>query len=160
MNEVLQEIYDLYLDYSEEERIKRAKDILKEIKEHDYLAKTNIKGLDFILCLIGHIYAADKKLSKKELDTFNAVFETDYSLQELAKVINEHYKDFQFKFADEHIDNLDQPLIVDAFDKPVYGDGRLPTFYKNEYVILCLCLMSADDELSEEEIKLFETILA
>ena len=131
MEYTLQEIYDHYFELSEEERLSRAKEAAEKLNKNDIIVQA----------LFAHFIAADYKISKRELDIYNAIFEKDIaSLEEFV----------------EEIQTLRKRCPLDTVDFMI---DRLDADSKNEACIVCLSIITDDNEIHDRENDFFEKIL-
>ena len=146
MNEALQELYEHFFEMGEEKRIERVKEAVSKIRNFMSNNELNIyfepQFIErFPVDVFGAFIAADQMVNVKELDLFNAVFDKDYSLEDLAKLAKR---------------GLDQFVIADIDSTT----DKLPFEIKNEVCVIGLSAIVNDAELNEQENRLFELILA
>ena len=140
MNNELQEIYDYYLELDQDERLIKVKEAISNLsKSNDiyahFMDPTAFSKYVFILFI-----GADRKITKRELNIFNDIFDEDYSLNEFAIYAQEALKKYNLEKLDEIVD-------------------KLSAEEKNDVCIIGLSLISDDEEISEHEQEVFEIIL-
>ena len=142
MKQELQEIYDYYLGLTPEQRVNAVKEAGASILE--YLAIKNVPE-DTASILFVAFFAifidADKKVSDEELALFNNALDVELSKEELERLVNQ----------------CSNPQLVQRVDEIV---DSMPFRMKSNVIVIGLALISADGDLSSEEIEIFEKILA
>ena len=142
MIQELQEIYDYYLSLGKEERVKAVRD-----SSNNFLGYLNSKGVDedlatkLFVAILAIFIDADEDVSDAELSLFNDAFGTKLTREELSVLTRECSSN------KELVDNVDK--VVDSLPNPIKAD----------VVIIGLSLISADGELTDDEIEIFEKIL-
>lgn len=95
----------------------------------------------FLLYSIGMFIAADGKITRGELELFNAIYNTNASADEMAKA-------FGFCADPKFVSDMDE--VIDS----------MPDDPKIALCSVGLCILTSDGELNEREIELFGKILS
>ena len=140
--EAVKKIYKEFLAHSEQERLSISRHAVIEV-----LSFLNDAGLDkeagmgFINCAMGLFISADRKVSDGETKLYNAIFGTGFSANDLAVL-------FETCVGEEYLHLLDE--TIDA----------MPLEIKNNVCLIGLEILTADGEISDKELEVFERILA
>ena len=142
MNAQLKEIYQNYLKQSEQERIAVAQNATAAIA--GFLTESGLsskESLNFYLNIIRLFVSADRRCSQEEVDLFNKILGLSYSYEDFFNLTNGGANPEFVKVMDDIIDTMpEEPKIA--------------------VCVLGLTFLAADGELKENEIEIFEKILA
>ena len=133
------EVYQQWFALSRDERVNLCQnatlELLQFFKDQGILDDEDGQrfAITFLNTLIGLAVSADWKITADEAALYNAVFSTEYTPQDLAKLLAETRQ------SSENIEILDK--IVDAMDEE----------HKTLCIYIVLTIASADGEISEEE---------
>lgn len=142
MSPELEEIYEHYLALTEEERVDAV-----FMSTNSFLKFLEDKGINedlatqLFLAIIAIFVDADGEVSDGELSLLNKSLGVDMTKEQLAGLTRQCASDKDL------VRRMDE--IIDS----------LPNIIKADVVIIGLSLISADGELSEKEIEMFERIL-
>ena len=138
-----EELFQSYLNLSPQERFERAcaagSVVMEFLKNESGLSEED-QG-SFLFFSIGMFIAADGKLTRGELELFNAIYQANATADEIAK----------------YFSSCADPEFVSNMDKVIDSMPEEPKF------ALCtvgLCILSSDGELNKEELQLFAKILS
>jgi len=138
------DFYKQFTDLSSEQRMNLCRnsvaELLQYFKDHDLLKEEDF-ALSFFTSLIGYFIGADGKVTSGEAAIFNEIFGTDYSVQDLAKMLPNILTTENYVSLDDFIDVMDQE-------------------HKQFACYIILAVISADGVISDREALLFEKILA
>lgn len=141
MNDGLKELYDNYLELSSKERIERSKQAAETLSTSFELSQFNgDEGNIFPKLVFALFIGSDLKVTGRECDIFNAVFDEDYDLSTLVAFVRKYLNEATIEEIDHITDNL-------------------PFELKNEVCIIGLSIISEDGVIEEREESLFEKIL-
>lgn len=138
------EFYKQFTDLSQSERMNLCKNATGELLaffEKKGLLEDKDFALSFFSSLIGFFIGADGKVTANEAAIFNEIFGTQYSVNDLAKLLPNLMSTQNYVALDEFIDMMDQEQ-------------------KNMACYIVLAVISADGIITSEEATLFERILA
>ena len=138
-----EDFYKQFTDLSHEQRINLAKNATGELLEF-FEKKGLLEDKDFAVAfftsLIGYFIGADGKVTPNETAIFNEIFGTNYTPQDLVKLLPNLMSTENFLSLDEFIDSMDQEQ-------------------KQLCCYIILAVIAADGEVTQKEAYLFERIL-
>ena len=137
------DFYRKFTELSREQRMNLCKNSVAELmaffKRRGLLEHEDF-AISFFSNLIGYFIGADGKVTSNEAAIFNEIFGTDYSVNDLAKMLPNILTTENYVALDSFIDEMNEEQ-------------------KNYACYIILAVISADGEISDKEALLFERIL-
>ena len=135
-------MYEMFLELSEEKRAEIAYNSSHEIYKY-FMKKGEDEDcvLGFIGALFGYFIGSDGVVSPKETALHNGMWKTNYTPEEMTNYVKLCRDNLEFEELDEVVDDL-------------------PPEIKEYACQVVLTVLTADGELTEEEKRLFEELLA
>ena len=137
------DFYRKFTELSREQRMNLCKNSVAELMDffkRQGLLEHEDFAISFFTSLIGYFIGADGKVTSNEAAIFNEIFGTDYSVNDLAKLLPNILTTENYVALDSFIDEMNEEQ-------------------KNYACYIILAVISADGEVSDKEALLFERIL-
>lgn len=141
MNEQLKELYNQYLNHSNEERIQVAQAACGVLVQ--FLKEAGLdeeQSFAFFMNVVRLFVSADRSCSEEEADLFNEILGANVSYEDFFNATNGGANPEFIKAMDELIDSMPE-------------DPKIAT------CVLGLTFLAADGELTQAEVDVFERIL-